>query len=399
MRRIALRACIDIHTGISHLEPGDWPFRYSGNLGITLQDQQNTIDDLRDGGVVTVQQHIIAQQAAHPTASGEFTWLLSAITLSCKIIASYVRRAGLVKINSYTDEVNPQGEIQHNLDVIANDTLKRTLGYRQNVGIIASEEDDDPKVLQEIEAGGKYIVMFDPLDGSSNIDANVSVGTIFTIFGNPPQIEGAEASVLQPGTKQLAAGYVVYGSSTVMVYTTGQGVHMFTLDPQFGAFLLVREDIRMPDYAPQYSVNEAYADTFAEPYRNYLDWAKQQGFSSRYIGSLVADFHRNLLKGGIFMYPGTIERPEGKLRLTFEANIVAFIAEQAGGWASDGRRRILDIEPEELHQRTPLFVGNKEEVLRLESFIKAYGKFGKAPVINYQVGSGQHQEEEDIIFG
>ena len=328
---------------------------------------------------ITVQEHIMAEQRKYsPNASGEFSWLLSAITLSTKVIGSYVRRAGLVNVLGEQGSENIQGEVQQKLDVIANETLKKTLGYRGNVGIIASEEDNDPKVVQEVGEQGKYIVMFDPLDGSSNIDTNVSIGTIFTVFGNPPHVPGAEKSVLQPGLEQLAAGYVIYGSSTTLVYTIGHGVHMFQLDPQFGAYLLVKENIRMPEFFPQYSVNEAYRATFPEPYQKYLFWCKgeqempnmpppKEGFSLRYVGSLVADFHRILLKGGVFLYPPTKKNPDGKLRLMYEANPLAFIAEQAGGMASNGEKRILDVAPTGVHDRTPLIIGgrrNVDEVLR-----------------------------------
>lgn len=333
----------------------------------------------KDGGFVTMQQHIIENQAGHRKASGEFSWLLSAITLSTKIISSYVRRAGLIDIlgeaqaGDGASQTNIQGEIVQKLDLIANDTLKRTLGYRGNVGIVASEEDNDPKVIQELGKGGQYIVMFDPLDGSSNIDANVPVGTIFTVFQRLPGEKHVDQSVLQPGDKQLAAGYVVYGSSTVLVYTVGNGVHMFTLDPQFGAYLLVKENLKIPEGVNQYSVNEAYRNTFPDGYNKYLDWARdQQGgqCSMRYIGSLVADFHRILLKGGVFLYPPTKKNPEGKLRLMYEANPLAFIAEQAGGMATDGTQRVMGVQPTSLHARTPLVIGCKKNVERVMSFIK-----------------------------
>jgi len=335
----------------------------------------------RNGGVITVQQHIAEQERRHPTATGEFSWLLSAITLSTKIIGSYVRRAGLRDIGGYTEDENVQGEIQHQLDIVANDTLKRTLGYRRNVGIIASEEDDEPRVIQDIGEGGDYIIMFDPLDGSSNIESNVPVGTIFTVFGTPTTVTRAEDGVLQTGSRQLASGYVLYGSSTQMVYTTGDGVHMFTLDSQFGAYLLTRENIKMPEFAPQYSVNEAYRSTFPKGYQDYLFWAKgekdspqkiappETGFSLRYIGSLVADFHRILLKGGVFLYPPTKVNPEGKLRLMYEANPLAFIAEQAGGLATDGAGRIMDRVPENVHSRTPLVIGSKTNVEQVMAFV------------------------------
>ena len=322
--------------------------------------------------VVTVQQHIIAQQREHPTATGEFSWLLSAITLSTKIIASYVRRAGLTDVLGEAGSMNVQGEIVQKLDVLANETLIRTLGSRGNVGIVASEEDNEPRVLQDIGTGGKYIVMVDPLDGSSNIDTNVSIGTIFTIFQRQVSEQRAEQSVLQPGTKQIAAGYVVYGSSTVLVYTTGAGVHMFTLDPQIGAYVLTRENIRMPEYANQYSINEAYRHTFSEPYQNYLEWAKQKqggACSLRYIGSLVSDFHRILLKGGVFLYPPTVKNLDGKLRLMYEANPLAFITEESGGAATDGKQRILDKQPEALHQRTPLIIGSRQNVDEVLRFV------------------------------
>lgn len=334
----------------------------------------------RDGHFVTVQQHISEQQREHPTATGEFSWLLSAITLSTKIIASYVRRAGLIDIWGDAGHENVQGETVQRLDVIANETLKKTLGYRGNVGIIASEEDNEPRIVQDVGRGGRYIVMFDPLDGSSNIDSNVSVGTIFTVFGNPPQVVDTRESVLQPGVRQLAAGYVVYGSSTVLVYTTGNGVHMFTLDPQFGAYLLTREDIRMPEHRPEYSVNEAYRAQFPKPYQEYLFWCKgerhgenlpapDKSFSLRYTGSLVADFHRILVKGGVFMYPPTQKQPEGKLRLMYEANPLAFLAEQAGGAATNGQKRILEVSPRDVHDRTPLIIGSKQNVDEVMRFV------------------------------
>ncbi len=335
---------------------------------------------------ITVQQHIVeSERASGIESSGELSWLLSAITLATKVIASQVRRAGLIDVLGHADSTdgattNIQGEIVQKLDLIANNALKNALGYRGNVGIIASEEDDEPRVLQEVGEQGRYIVMFDPLDGSSNIDANVPVGTIFTIFRNPPEVKDTAQSVLQPGSKQVAAGYVVYGSSTALVYTTGKGVHLFTLDPAYGAYLLVRENVMLPDHAAQYSVNEAYSHTFPPAYQQYLDWAKNQfggGFSSRYIGSLVADFHRILLKGGVFLYPPTQQQPEGKLRLMYEANPLAMIAEQAGGLAVDGTNRILDIEPKGVHDRTPLVIGSKKNVEEIMAFVsKAQGTGG-----------------------
>ncbi len=324
---------------------------------------------------VTVQQHIVEQQRVNnPDASGEFSWLLSAITLATKSIASAVRRAGLVDIFGSAGETNIQGETVQRLDIIANNILKKTLGYRQSVGIIASEEDDEPRVLQEVASTGKYIVMFDPLDGSSNIDTNVPIGTIFTVFANPPEIEDTETSVLQPGSQQVAAGYVLYGSSTSLVYTTGYGVHLFTLDPAIGAFVLTREYVTIPDHATQYSVNEGYSHTFPPSYRQYLDWAKNEyggNYSLRYIGSLVADFHRILLKGGVFLYPPTRAQPGGKLRLMYECDPLAFIAEQAGGMATDGNGPILDRMPAHVHDRTPLIIGSKQNVEEAMRFTRS----------------------------
>ena len=324
--------------------------------------------------IVTMQQHVMRPRGGgKPAYSGDFSWLLSAITLSTKIIAAAVRRAGLIDIMGATGDTNIQGETVQKLDIIANDTLKRTLGYRGNVGIVASEEDNDPRVIQEVGKGGKYIVMFDPLDGSSNIDTAVPVGTIFTILERIKGEKTVEHSVLQPGLKQLAAGYVLYGSSTVMVYTTGDGVHVFTLDPAIGAYVLCKENVKIPEYLNQYSVNEAYSHTFPEGYQKYLAWAKEKEggtCSMRYIGSLVADFHRILLKGGVFLYPPTMKNPDGKLRLMYEANPLAMIAEQAGGLATDGNIRILEKQPTALHERTPLIIGGKKNVEQIHGFIK-----------------------------
>ncbi|WP_425396166.1 class 1 fructose-bisphosphatase [Aeoliella sp.] len=328
----------------------------------------------RDGQYVTFGQHLQEQQQQFPKASGQFSWLMSGITLATKMIASYVRRAGLIDVWGDEGSINVQGEEVKKLDIIANKALDQTLGYRGNVGIIASEEDNEPRVLQDVDPEDSYIIMFDPLDGSSNIDVNVSVGTIFTIFRNPPEVIGVERSVLQKGVQQVAAGYVLYGSSTVLVYTCGKGVHQFTLDPQFGAYLLTRENIQMPEYARTYSVNEAYLHRFPEPYQKYLEWSKDPdggGFSSRYVGSLVADFHRILIKGGIFLYPPTEAHPGGKLRLMYECNPLAFIAEQAGGRAiCDDGGRIVEIQPTAIHDRTSLVIGSRKNVDEMAAFLK-----------------------------
>jgi fructose-1,6-bisphosphatase I len=320
--------------------------------------------------LMTVQQHILEEQRRrYPHASGEFSWLLSGLTLASKIIADQVRRAGLVDILGAAGGRNVQGEVVQKLDVLANQVLLSCLGKRGNVAIMASEEDAEPVVVPRDREHGRYIVIFDPLDGSSNIDVNVSVGTIFSILRRELDPTGAREpleDVLQPGLRQLAAGYVVYGSSTVLVYTAGNGVFGFTLDPSIGAFVLSHERITMPPSGTIYSVNEANADSFPEPYRRYLARLRAgvagRVYSSRYIGSLVADFHRTLLKGGIFLYPPTRHYPGGKLRLMYEANPIAFLAEQAGGDATNGQRRILEVHPSSLHQRTPLLVGSREEM-------------------------------------
>ncbi len=323
--------------------------------------------------IQTLEQHILERQRAHPTASGEFSWLLSAITLATRIISAHVRRAGLVDILGETGQTNVQGEIVQKLDLIANETIATCLGYRDNVGIMVSEEDDEPRILKEPDERARYIVLFDPLDGSSNIDVNVSIGTIFSIL---QRRDGAGPTkvmdhILQPGHRQIAAGYCIYSSSTVMAYTTGDGVHMFTLDPSIGAFRLTREHVRMPAQGKTYSVNEAYRPQFPKGIQEYLDWAKTEkagGYGLRYIGSLVADFHRTLLHGGVFLYPPTQKAPEGKLRLLYEANPLAMIAEHAGGSATDGHQRILDKVPTSLHERTALVIGSKAEVDRVLSF-------------------------------
>jgi fructose-1,6-bisphosphatase I len=320
--------------------------------------------------LLTLQQHILEEQRRHhPQATGEFSWLLSGITLAAKIIESRVRRAGLTDLLGEAGMDNVQGEAVQKLDAFANKALLHCLGKRGNVAVMASEEDEQPIVVSRDREHGRYVVVYDPLDGSSNIDVNVSVGTIFGIFRREPDPTGNRsplADVLQPGIQQVAAGYVVYGSSTMLVYTAGNGVHGFTLDPSIGAFVISHENVKMPKQGSLYSVNEANADTFPEGYRRFLarlragDAGKQ--YSSRYIGSLVADFHRTLLKGGIFLYPPTKQHPQGKLRLMYEANPIAFLAEQAGGAATDGTRRIVEIQPAGLHQRTPLLVGSQVEM-------------------------------------
>jgi fructose-1,6-bisphosphatase I len=315
---------------------------------------------------VTAEQFILQeQQRHHPHASGEFSWLLSGITLATKFIAAMIRRGGL-DVLGVTADMNVQGERVQKLDVLANQTLLACLGDRGNVGILASEENEEPTVVLQDPIYGKYVVIFDPLDGSSNIDVNVSVGTIFSILRRDSgrAIECTPlADVLQRGTQQVAAGYVVYSGSTMLVFSTGDGVHCFTLDPSIGAYVLTHQHVRMPQRGLYYSVNEANLAGFPEAYCHFLRQLREEGpYSSRYVGSLVADFHRTLLKGGVFLYPPTDRYRLGKLRLLYEANPIAFVAEQAGGIAMNGSQRILDIEPTSLHQRTPLVIGSRHEM-------------------------------------
>jgi fructose-1,6-bisphosphatase I len=319
-----------------------------------------------DTQLITVQQHIVQQQDAHsPDSRGTFSWLLSGITLATKMIQARIRRAGLLDVAGAAGLTNVQGEAQQKLDVFANHALIHCLGGRDTVAVLVSEENEEPVTFDRAPETGKYVVVFDPLDGSSNIDVNVSVGTIFSIFRRESGMTADEA-VLQRGLKQVAAGYVVYGSSTIFVYTAGFGVYGFTLDPAVGAYILSHDNMRMPEQGSYYSVNEANAHKFPEGYQTYLNrlrtGALGREYSSRYIGSLVADFHRTLMKGGVFLYPPTTTHPCGKLRLLYEANPMAFIAEQAGGVATDGKGRVLEIEPHDIHQRTPLILGSQVEM-------------------------------------
>ncbi len=331
--------------------------------------------------IVTVQQHIHFQQQQHPGARGRLSWLLSGITLATKMTESKIRRAGLLDILGSLDQTNVQGEVQQKLDVYANQALLHCLGVRDSVAALVSEENEEPVMLERSEGDGEYVIVFDPLDGSSNIDVNVNVGTIFSIFRMPQGAAARDgnAGILQPGIAQVAAGYVVYGPSTILVYTTGNGVFGFTLDPAIGAFVLSHENMRMPDSGVTYSVNEANAESFPEPYRHFLSKLRRgelgRKYTSRYIGSLVADFHRTLLKGGIFLYPPTASHSGGKLRLLYEANPLAFIAEQSGGIATSGAERILTIKPHNIHQRTPFIVGSRSEMMAFQDCLVAASSY------------------------
>jgi fructose-1,6-bisphosphatase I len=314
--------------------------------------------------IMTLQSHILEQQAKHPQASGTFSWILSAISISAKIIADKVRRARLENVLGSVGTENVQGETQQMLDVIANEVLLATLGGREGVAIVASEENEEPVILREDSAGiPRYCVLFDPLDGSSNLDICGGVGTIFSILEHNGKAARAQDSLLQPGTRQVAAGYVLYGSSTVFVLTIGQGVDMFVLDPGIGAFMRVERNLMIPAGNKTYSVNEGNRKTFPEGYQRYLDWAQGNGYSARYAGAMVADVHRILLKGGVFLYPPTKKAPEGKLRLMYEANPMAMIIEQAGGKAFAGPGQpVMDIHPNAIHQRTAVILGATDQV-------------------------------------
>ena len=328
--------------------------------------------------VVTIERYIIEQEHLYPDATGELSGLLYDIALAAKMIANKVRMAGLADIIGATENQNVQGEIQQKLDVLANDMIIKALDHSGRLCAMASEEEPGIIQIPDNFRCGKYCLLFDPLDGSSNIDVNVPVGTIFSVLRKITRgARGEMEDMLQPGRRQVAAGYVIYGSSTMMVYTTGQGVHGFTLDPQIGEFLLSHPNIRIPEHGRYLSVNDSYEQVWDEDVRALMRRYRgldglRDPMSVRYVGSLVADFHRNLLGGGLFAYPANENSPRGKLRLLYEANPLAFIVEQAGGLASNGSIRILDVEPTELHQRTPLFIGSKHDVMTADLMLSRH---------------------------
>jgi fructose-1,6-bisphosphatase I len=314
--------------------------------------------------LVTIQSHILQQQERHPEATGDLSWILSALSISAKMISAQVRRARLEDVLGSAGGENVQGETQQKLDVIANEILLRNLAGRQGVAVVASEENEQPVILREQNDGeARYCVMFDPLDGSSNLDIAGGVGTIFSILRKDRRSSRIEDSLLQPGTRQVAAGYVLYGSSTVMTLTLGNGVDMFVLDPSIGAFVRVAENLRIPARHKCYSLNEGNRLTLPEGYQRYLHWAQENNYSSRYVGAMVADVHRILIQGGVFLYPPTKKAPQGKLRLMYEANPMAMLVEQAGGKAMAGPgQRILEMQPTQVHQRTTVVLGSSGEV-------------------------------------
>jgi fructose-1,6-bisphosphatase I len=326
---------------------------------------------------VTLSQFVLQQERDHPEASGEFTSVLLDIALAAKMINKAVIRAGLTDVLGATGSVNVQGEKVQKLDVYAHETIMRVLGSTGQLAVVASEEDEGIVPVPDNAPIGKYVVNFDPLDGSSNINANINIGTIFSIL---PRLtrkgQGTVEDCLQAGRRQVAAGYVMYGSSTMLVYTAGDGVHGFTYEPSLGEFLLSNPHIKIPERGRIYSVNEGNYIHWHEGVKRYIDFLKMDDpetgrpYSARYIGSLVADFHRNLFYGGVFLYPADRRSPQGKLRVLYEAAPLAFVAEQAGGLATDGARRVMEIAPSALHQRTPLVIGSPRDVEECVAFIQ-----------------------------
>ncbi|WP_034412340.1 class 1 fructose-bisphosphatase [Candidatus Entotheonella palauensis] len=329
---------------------------------------------------IPLNRHIMEQQRDYPEATGDFTGLLTQIALAAKIISREVNKAGLVNILGFTGEKNVQGEAVKKLDIFANEKMIDALTYSGHVCVMGSEEDAEPIALPPEVSRGNYVVMFDPLDGSSNIEAAITIGTIFSIHRRLSSgADGTLEDLLQPGHKQVAAGYVVYGSSTMMVYTTGQGVDGFTLDPSVGEFLLSHPNIRTPERGNTYSANEGNYQYWHPEMQRYMDHihekdpASKRPYASRYVGSLVADFHRTLLYGGVFLYPADSKDPKtptGKLRLLYEASPLAMVIQAAGGKASTGTENILDVQPNKLHQRVPLVIGSRAEVELAEEFFQ-----------------------------
>ena len=326
----------------------------------------------------TLARFIYEEERKYPHATGELSDLLHDLSLAAKVISLEVNKAGLVDILGFTGMSNIHGDDVKKLDVYAHEMMIKAMDHGGHLCVMASEEDENIIHIPEKFNLGKYVLLFDPLDGSSNIDANVSIGTIFSIYrrvssGDGP---GILEDCLQPGYKQVVAGYIIYGSSTIFCYTAGNGVHCFTLDPSFGEFILSHPNIKIPKKGKIYSINEGNYLYWHIGLKKYIKWLQEEDkstgrpYSSRYIGSMVADIHRTLLYGGIFMYPGDIRNPNGKLRLMYECNPMAFIIEQAGGKASDGKQRILEIQPKELHQKTPIFIGSEDDVNMVEKFLR-----------------------------
>ena len=328
----------------------------------------------------TLARHIYEEERKYPEATGELSDLLHDLSLAAKVISLDVNKAGLVDIIGFTGEENVHGEKVKKLDIFANDMMIKAMDHGGHLCVMASEEEEDIIHIPPEFYLGKYVLLFDPLDGSSNIDANVSIGTIFSIYKrvSPEGGPGPMEDCLQQGLKQVAAGYIIYGSSTIFVYTSGNGVHGFTLDPSFGEFILSHPNIKTPKKSKIYSINEGNYLYWHPGLKKYIKWLQEEDavterpYSSRYIGSMVSDIHRNLLYGGIYMYPADSRNPNGKLRLMYECNPMAFIVEQAGGRATNGKQRMLELKPTSLHERTPIFIGSEEDVLLVEKFMREY---------------------------
>lgn len=330
--------------------------------------------------LITIDRHINEEQDLHPEATGEFTFLLHDLTFAIRLIEKEIRRAGLTDILGMTENINVHGESVKKIDQFAYEVIYKAMDHNGNLCVMACEESEELMKIPQQYPKGKYVLVFDPLDGSSNIDVNITLGTIFGFYKrlDPTSREdGTIDDVLQPGRKLVAAGYVLYGSSTMLVYTTGHGVHEFTYDPTIGEFLLIGRNICIPEWNNQYSINEGYFHLWNDKIRRYIDFIKtpspdkKRPYTLRYVGTAVADVHRVLHYGGIFMYPADSKNPNGKLRLLYEASPLSFVIEQAGGLSTDGKNNILDIIPENIHQRTPLFIGGRRNVEELMQFLQS----------------------------
>ena len=370
----------------------------------SASSSQYTRDASSPESLMTLEQFIIDRHERFSHATGSFARLIRDVSVAAKIINRNIRRAGLVDVFGETGDVNVQGEEVQKLDTFANNVLVRSVEGGGHVCVMASEEIPEIIPVPDKYPAGKYVLMFDPLDGSSNIDVNSAIGTIFSIHRRYTRGEhGTREDFLQEGKRLIAAGYVIYGSSTMMVYTTGQGVHGFTLDPSLGEFLLSHEDMRFPDASKYYNVNHGNEKEWTAGVRRYIKWLQgiegegHDPLSQRYTGAMISDFHRDLLKGGIYVYPGADPKREhsyGKIRLMFEAQALAFIAEQAGGYASDGVGDILEIQPHSLHQVAPLFIGNRDLVERAEQYIEKYDQEWLEHYLPYRRGEVKSDAEK-----
>jgi fructose-1,6-bisphosphatase I len=326
--------------------------------------------------LITLERHISEGERSHPGATGEFSGLLHGLSLAAKLVWREVTKAGLVNILGPTDRMNISGDVVKKLDEFADRTIYRAMDHIGHLCVMASEENEDLLQIPANYPEGKYVLLYDPLDGSGNIDANITIGTIFSIYRRVSSSgPGTMDDVLQPGHRQVAAGYILFGSSMMFVYSTGHGVHGFTLDPSVGEFLLSHENLRMPARGTIYSTNEGNYGRWSPRMQRYIRYLKEEHpesgrpYALRYVGSLVADVHRTILYGGVYCYPGDAKNPDGKLRMMYENNPLGYIVEQAGGAASNGTQRVLDIQPTSLHQRSPLFIGSREEVRLVEEFL------------------------------